>query len=58
MLAARGVRLPHSLFDATDAELLRYADDGGLLNVRLLALVQGGSGIAHGTGCGTQFWPW
>lgn len=41
MLVARGVRLPHSLFDATDAELLRYADDGGLLNVRMLALVSG-----------------
>ena len=61
MLAARGVRLPHSLFDASDAELLRYADDGGLLNVRLLALVQGGGGlctvlhmaldVAH------RFWP-
>lgn len=34
MLTARGVRLPAPRFDATDAELLRYADDGGLLNVK------------------------
>ena len=34
MLAARGARLPPGRFDATDAELLRYADDAGLLNVR------------------------
>ncbi len=34
MLAARGARLPPARFDATDAELLRYADDAGLLNVR------------------------
>lgn len=51
MLAARGVRLPQPLFDATDAELLRYADDGGLLNVRLPAVVRGAGGLAQSCTC-------
>ena len=47
MLAARGVRLPQPRFDATDAELLRFADDGGLLNVRPLALMWEMASLHH-----------
>ncbi|KAK9842597.1 hypothetical protein WJX81_008150 [Elliptochloris bilobata] len=51
MLVARGVRLPQPRFDATDAELLRYADDGGLLNAvcpeeRAVAIETGAQRVA------------